>query len=56
MVDGFGVSGIEGVFRQCAEKTLHVLRQHVVCMHTYIERVKERKNGISFYNRNDDHE
>lgn len=26
MVDGFGSSGVEGVFRRCAEETLRVLR------------------------------
>ncbi|KXZ54940.1 hypothetical protein GPECTOR_3g11 [Gonium pectorale] len=28
VVDGFGISGVEGVFRRCAETTLQVLRQH----------------------------
>lgn len=28
VVDGFGVSGVEGVYRRCCEITLSVLRQH----------------------------
>lgn len=27
-MDGFGVSGVEGVYRRCCEITLSVLRQH----------------------------
>ena len=26
MVDGFGISGVQGVFQRCAEETLRVLR------------------------------
>ena len=27
MVDGLGTSGVDGVFRRCAEETLRVLRE-----------------------------
>lgn len=27
IIDGFGMSGIEGVFRKCSEQTLRVLRE-----------------------------
>uniref|UniRef100_A0A7R9VTK1 Serine/threonine-protein kinase ATR n=1 Tax=Chlamydomonas euryale TaxID=1486919 RepID=A0A7R9VTK1_9CHLO len=40
IVDSFGVSGVEGVFRKCAEITLQVLRQHkdvfMTCAETFL--------------------
>lgn len=37
IVDGFGVSGTEGVFRRCAESTLKVLRHHADLLNTIVE-------------------
>lgn len=37
MVDGMGVSGIEGVFRRSCEKTVEVLRLHYQTIITILE-------------------
>lgn len=37
MVDGFGMSGTEGVFRRCAEETLRVLRDGSDVIKTVLE-------------------
>ena len=37
MVDGFGISGTEGVFRRCAEETLRVLREGSNVIKTVLE-------------------
>jgi ataxia telangiectasia mutated family protein len=37
IVDGFGVSGTEGVFRRCAESTLKVLRHNADLLSTIVE-------------------
>lgn len=37
MVDGFGMSGTEGVFRRCAEETLRVLRDGSDIIKTVLE-------------------
>jgi ataxia telangiectasia mutated family protein len=37
MVDGFGMSGTEGVFRRCAEQTLRVLRDNAEVIMTVLE-------------------
>ncbi|GIL92019.1 hypothetical protein Vretifemale_19512, partial [Volvox reticuliferus] len=40
VVDGFGISGVEGVYRRCCETTLQVLRQHrdtlMTCAETFL--------------------
>ncbi|GFR46172.1 hypothetical protein Agub_g7700, partial [Astrephomene gubernaculifera] len=40
VIDGFGISGVEGVYRRCAETTLQVLRQHretlMTCAETFL--------------------
>ena len=37
MVDGFGASGVEGVFRQCCEHSLRVLRDNSSAVMTVLE-------------------
>ncbi|CED84602.1 ataxia telangiectasia mutated [Phaffia rhodozyma] len=37
VIDGFGMSGIEGVFRRCSEETLRVLREQAVTLMTVLE-------------------
>ena len=37
MVDGFGCSGVEGVFRQCCEHSLQVLRDNSSAVMTVLE-------------------
>ena len=37
MVDGFGASGVEGVFRQCCEHSLRVLRENSAAVLTVLE-------------------
>ncbi len=37
LVDGFGISGTEGVFRRCAEETLRVLRDGSGVIKTVLE-------------------
>lgn len=37
IVDGFGISGTEGVFRRCAEETLRVLRDGSAVIKTVLE-------------------
>ena len=37
MVDGFGASGVEGVFRQCCEHSLRVLRENSSAVMTVLE-------------------
>ncbi|KLO07453.1 hypothetical protein SCHPADRAFT_1001651 [Schizopora paradoxa] len=37
VVDGFGISGTEGVFRRCAEETLRVLREGSAVIKTVLE-------------------
>lgn len=37
MIDGFGTSGTEGVFRRCAEETLRVLREGSGVIKTVLE-------------------
>ena len=37
MVDGFGMTGTEGVFRRCAEETLRVLRDQAGIITTILE-------------------
>ncbi|PNW78179.1 hypothetical protein CHLRE_10g467200v5 [Chlamydomonas reinhardtii] len=40
VIDGFGITGVEGVFRRCSETTLQVLRQHrdtlMTCAETFL--------------------
>ncbi|GLC70545.1 hypothetical protein PLESTF_001002500 [Pleodorina starrii] len=40
VVDGFGINGVEGVYRRCCEITLQVLRQHrdtlMTCAETFL--------------------
>ena len=40
MVDGFGISGTEGVFRRCSEETLRVLRDGSSVIKTILEVLK----------------
>lgn len=37
MVDGLGMTGVEGVFRRCAEETLRVLREKASVFITVLE-------------------
>jgi serine-protein kinase ATM len=37
MVDGFGITGTEGVFRRCAEHALRVLRENEEIILTVLE-------------------
>ncbi|GAA5849370.1 hypothetical protein JCM8547_006527 [Rhodosporidiobolus lusitaniae] len=37
LVDGFGMSGVEGVFRRCSEETLRVLRERSSVIMTVLE-------------------
>lgn len=37
IVDGLGMSGVEGVFRRCAEETLRVMRDSVETIMTVLE-------------------
>ncbi|XP_021355309.1 serine-protein kinase ATM-like isoform X2 [Mizuhopecten yessoensis] len=37
MVDGMGVSGVEGVFRRCCEKTMEVMHDHQEALLTILE-------------------
>ena len=37
IVDGFGLSGVDGTFRRCAEHTLRVLREHSEIIMTVLE-------------------
>jgi ataxia telangiectasia mutated family protein len=37
MVDGLGISGIEGVFRRCCEETMAVLRSHHSSLMTILQ-------------------
>lgn len=37
MVDGFGISGTQGVFQRCAEETLRVLRDRSEIILTILE-------------------
>lgn len=37
MVDGFGLTGVEGVFRRCCEHTLRVLREESMRIQTVLE-------------------
>ena len=37
MVDGFGPAGVEGVFRQCCEASLRVLRDNSLAVLTVLE-------------------
>jgi phosphatidylinositol kinase/protein kinase (PI-3 family) len=37
MIDGMGVTGVEGVFRRCCEKTLSVMRANKEALVTIIE-------------------
>ena len=37
IVDGFGPTGVEGVFRQCCEHSLRVLRENSAAVQTVLE-------------------
>lgn len=37
LVDGFGMTGVEGVFRRCCEETLRVLRERSSVIMTILE-------------------
>jgi ataxia telangiectasia mutated family protein len=37
IVDGFGISGVEGVFRRCSEETMRVLRAQSAVFITILE-------------------
>ena len=37
IVDGMGVTGVEGVFRRCCEETLIVLREHRNALMTIVD-------------------
>lgn len=37
IIDGMGVTGVEGVFRRCCEKTLSVMRANKEALLTIIE-------------------
>jgi ataxia telangiectasia mutated family protein len=37
IVDGFGISGVEGVFRKCSEETIRVLRSKSAVLMTILE-------------------
>lgn len=37
IVDGFGISGVEGVFRKCSEETIRVLRSQASVLMTILE-------------------
>ncbi|GAA5937662.1 hypothetical protein JCM1841_000247 [Sporobolomyces salmonicolor] len=37
LIDGFGMSGVDGIFRRCAEETLRVLRQRSNILMTVLE-------------------
>jgi ataxia telangiectasia mutated family protein len=37
MIDGFGMSGVDGVFRRCCEETLRVLRNRSNIVMTVLE-------------------
>lgn len=37
VVDGMGISGVEGVFRRCCEKTMHVLCQNAESLLTIVQ-------------------
>lgn len=45
MIDGFGVSGVEGVYRRCCEITLSVLRQHKGSIIRWAAWIGEEKEG-----------
>lgn len=37
IIDGMGVTGVEGVFRRCCEKTLSVMRTNKEALLTIVE-------------------
>lgn len=37
LVDGMGISGVEGVFRRCSEKTMEVMRTSQGELRTIVE-------------------
>ena len=37
LVDGMGISGVEGVFRRCCEKTMEVMRTSQEALLTIVE-------------------
>jgi len=37
LIDGMGVTGVEGVFRRCCEKTLSVMRTNKEALLTIVE-------------------
>lgn len=37
LVDGFGVTGVDGTFRRCSEHTVRVLREHAALIMTVLE-------------------
>lgn len=37
MIDGMGVTGVEGVFRRCCEETLSVMRTNKEALLTIVE-------------------
>jgi ataxia telangiectasia mutated family protein len=40
IIDGFGMTGIEGVFRKCSEETLRVLREQSSVILTILDVLK----------------
>ena len=45
LVDGMGVAGVEGVFRQCCEKTMVLMRTYQEELRTILEVCREGGGG-----------
>ena len=50
LVDGMGLTGVEGVYRRCCEKTMEVMRTSQESLMTIVEVSKKRYSTVtSFY-------